>query len=116
MSNENEDKSNHRRTDDVLPDLEEVGFHSEFVEYAGPERRRSPHRYEIIAMLHEELESRDQKISQRLEKLVQNQDIIKNKIQQWETGAQIVRWITIFTVGALTAIAGFIDWAKEHFR
>lgn len=82
----------------------------------GIDRRKTPHRYEVLEMIREELEERNELLMARLDKLAENQVEIKAKIQQWETGAAIVRWLAISTVGVVSALMAAVDWIKDHVR
>lgn len=82
----------------------------------GIDRRKAPYHYEVMEMIREEMEERDERILRRLETMTTNQESIKKKIDQWETGAAIVRWMAISTVGVVSVIMASIDWIKEHIR
>lgn len=101
-------KTSEMRSDETRPDARSS--------WDGTDRRKSPYHYEVMDMIREEMEDRDEKILRRLEVMSDNQDEIKKKIQQWETGASIVRWMAISTVGIVSATMAAIDWIKVHVK
>lgn len=80
----------------------------------GDEIHEMPHRYEVLEMLREELDERDERIIKRLDRITENQTCVQEKIREWETGAAIVRWLVISTVAVVSGGLALYDRFRSH--
>lgn len=74
-------------------------------EWDGHERRNKPHEYELRSIIREEIEP-----------LKRNQEVIQDKIKEWELGARWLRIFIIGTVSLVTAFAAMYEWMKDHVK
>jgi hypothetical protein len=85
-------------------------------DWDGKERRELPHRYEVLEVLRDEMDARDARLISRLDKIADNQFEMKSKIQSWETGAAIVRWLAISTVAAVSGGMALYEKFRTHWQ
>lgn len=55
-------------------------------------------------------------IREEIKPLQDNQEAIKAKIAEWESGARWFRVFIIGTVSLVTAAAALYEWIKDHIR
>ena len=55
-------------------------------------------------------------IREEIKPLQDNQETIKAKIAEWESGARWFRVFIIGTVSVVTMAAGIYEWLKDHLK
>ena len=85
-------------------------------DWDGSERRKSPQHYEMMAMIREEFESREERLLRRINDLQQHQADVERKLDRWESNAGVIKWTVMVILSAGATIAGIYEWTQRHLK
>ena len=70
----------------------------------------------LITVMREELDRRDARMDARLDEIQRRQDLCRQKLEGWEQGAVIFKWLVIATAAIVASAASAWDWWRTHIH
>lgn len=80
------------------------------------ERKNHGEVLSLITVMREELDRRDARLDTRLDEIQRRQDLCRQKLEAWEQGAAIFKWLVIATAGVVAGVASAWDWWRTHIH
>lgn len=85
-------------------------------EWDGSERRKSPQHYEMMDMIREEFESREERLLRRINEMQNHQAEIERKLDRWESAAGVIKWTVMVIISTGATLAAVYEWTQKHLR
>ena len=73
--------------------------------------RRNPTQIDISL---EHLKTENEQLKEKLDRLIEDTEVLKAQVAKWETAAAVIRFTVISTAGLVAFLISIHDWWSRH--